>query len=418
MTVRRSFHRRVVTAAALALSLLALAASAAPASALTARFAVNDGDEYTRWLRVSAGDGGWSPFFTPAVVVWDGGSIVAGHGAAVGYEFPVQTLALVPKPCRTYVSTRGGARIADMIAEAPFDLDPRYRTDADLNVCLVQAGGGDFRAGASAAEVYSAVRSYSRARRAAGFRVVVLTILPSSDPVTFEATRLAYDSMVRGTWDEFADGVADIAGDDRIGETGDNLDLQFYGTDALHPNSAGCAVMATITAPVLRSLPWTSDDCEVRLRDAAGEWRDWRPYTASTTMWLTDVQGPHTVEAQYRTDGGEPVLISDSIFVDTLRPVPVALRDVRVRRGRRAALRYRVDDAAPCGPFATVVLTVTKPGGKVLKTWTRRMVPVGVSSALTFTCRLPKGSYRFVVAARDTAGNRHLTPGSARLTVR
>jgi hypothetical protein len=418
MTVRRSVHRRVIVVAALALSLLALAAPVSPASTLTARFAVNDGEEYTRWLRVSAGDAGWSPFFTPAVVVWDGGSIVAGHGADAGYEFPVQTLSLVPKPCRTYVSSKGGARIADMIAEAPFDVDPRYREDADLNVCLVLAGGGDFRAGASAAEIYSAVRSYSNARRAAGFRVVVLTVLPSSEPLTFETTRLAYDSMLRDTWDEFADGLADIAGDDRIGETGDNLDLQFYGTDALHPNSTGCAVMATVTAPVLRGLPWTSDDCEVRMRDVAGEWGAWRPYTASSTMWLADVQGPHTVEAEYRIGGGEPLLVSDSIFVDTLRPVPVAVRDVAVRRGRRVALRYRVDDAVPCGPFATVVLTVTTPRGKVLKTWTRRLTPVGVSSALTFTCRLPKGSYRYVVAARDTAGNRHLTPGSARLTVR
>ena len=403
--------------AALALSLLVLMALASPAAALTARFAVNDGETYTRSLRVSAGDRGWSPFFTPAVVVWDGGSIIAGQGAAPGHEFPAQTLTVIPKACSSYVTATGGVRIARMIAEAPLEVDLRYREAADLDVCLVLAGGGDFHVGARAAEVYEALRTYCAGRRAAGFRVVVLTVLPSSTPLTFEAARLAYDGMLRDTWSEFADGLADIAGDDRIGDTGDNLDLHFYSTDALHPNSAGCAVMATVTAPVLRALPWTSDDCEMRVRDAAAAWGDWRPYTASATLWLRDEQGPRTVEAEYRLGGGEPVAVSDSIFVDTRRPVPVALRDVVTRRGRRVALPYRIDDASPCGRAATAVLTVTTPTGRVLKAW-RRQVPIGVSSALTFTCRLRQGSYRFVVSARDAAGNPQRTPGSARLIVR
>ncbi len=111
------------------------------------------------------------------------------------------------------------------------------------------------------------------------------------------------------------------------------------------------------------------------MRDAAGDWGDWRPYTASATLWLTDEQGPHTVEAQYRMDGGEPVAVSDSIFVDTLCPVPVALRDVVTRRGRRVALPYRIDDASPCGRVATAALTVTTPTGKVLKVWRRPGAP-------------------------------------------
>ena len=94
---RTSSAARRAAAAALALVRCSrVVALASQASALTARFAVNEGETYTRWLRVSAGDGGWSPFFTPAVVVWDGGSIIAGHRATPGREFPVQTLTLVP----------------------------------------------------------------------------------------------------------------------------------------------------------------------------------------------------------------------------------------------------------------------------------------------------------------------------------
>lgn len=412
------FRRVPRAASALSLVLLAAAVLAPAAGALTAQFVVNDGDTYTHSSRVVAGDGGRSPFFSPAVVVWDGGSIIAGQGAAAGFEFPAQTLALVPRVCRSYVSYAGRARIADMLTEAPLEVDARYRATADLNVCVAQAGGGDFRVGALAADVYASLRSYCERRRAVGFRVVVLTLLPSSTPVTFEAARLAFNTMVRDTWQEFADGLADIAADGRIGDTGDNLDRQFYALDARHPTSAGNAVMASVAAPVLGGLPWSSARCEMRLRDVAGEWGDWHPYTASRTLTLAGGDGRHLVEAEYRLDGGEPVRASDTIFVDTVRPTATALRDVVARRYRRTVLRYRVDDLAPCGPTATAIVSVKTTHGRVLKRYVRYGVPLGEALSVAFTCRLPKGSYRYVVTARDAAGNAQSAAGSARLTVR
>ena len=101
--------RRHIAGIVLALGLLAVAVLAAPAGALTARFTLNDEADYTRGLRVTAGDDGWTPFFRPAVVVWDGGSIISGHGADAGFEFPTQTLAVLPHVCQSYVSATGGA---------------------------------------------------------------------------------------------------------------------------------------------------------------------------------------------------------------------------------------------------------------------------------------------------------------------
>ena len=371
--------------------------AAAPAVALAQRFAVNNGATYARGLRATVGDAGWSPFFRPGVVVWDGGSIIAGHGADRGYEYPVQTLAVVPRVCRSFVSYASGARIADMLADAPVEVDARFDGRGDLNLCLVLAGGGDFRAGVSAASEYAAVRTYCLERRAAGFRVIVLTVLPSDRPETFDVVRLAYNAMVRDQWPEFADGLADIAADPRIGETGDELDRQFYKVDARHPNNAGNTVMAAVTAPVVAAQPWVSARCELRLRDLPGDWSAWRPYAAATTLQLGDYQGEHVVEAEYRLDGGEPVATADAIFVDTVRPVPRALRDVVVRRGRTAVLRYRLDDADPCGPTGMAVVSVTTARGRVLKTFVRHRVPVGEPGKIAFTCTLPKGSYRYVV---------------------
>ena len=402
---------------ALMIGLLAVAALASPAGALTAHFTLNGGDAYSRRLRVTAGDGGWTPFFGPAVVVWDGGSIIAGHGADPGFDFPTQTLAVLPHVCQSYVSSRGGARIIDMLAEAPVEVDARYQADADLDLCVVLAGGGDFRAGRTAAEVYQSLRTYCLARRAAGFRVVVLSVLPCGDPVTFEASRLAYNALLRGTWPEFADGLADIASDPRIGDAGDELDQQFYRPDGLHPNDAGYAVMAGVAAPVLERQPWSSARCELRLREADGEWGDWRPYAAATTLELPEGDGPRLVEAEYRLDGGAPVAVADEIFVDTVRPAPHALRDVFARRGRTVRLPFRVDDEQPCGPTCTAVVKVTTPRGRVLRTFVFRRLGVGRSTSMTVG-GLDKGRYRYVVTARDAAGNPQSAPGSARLTVR
>ena len=135
----------------------------------------------------------------------------------------------------------------------------------------------------------------------------------------------------------FADGLVDIAADPRIGDTGDELDGQFYLSDQLHLTNAGNAVMASVAAPVLCAQPWTSARCELRLRDAAGEWGAWRPWAAQTTLWLDDYQGEHVVEAEYRLDGGPAVPASDSVFVDSVRPEPRVLRP----RPRGTASRRR-----------------------------------------------------------------------------
>ncbi len=408
-------------AAALVVFLLVVVASAAAtpvAGALSARFTISSRNGYVRGTHISVGDAGHTPFFRPGVVVWDGGSIISGHGADPGFEFPVQTLAMVPRACDSYISSSGSAKIADMIAQAPTEVDARYDPYADLNVCLVQAGGGDFRQGLTAAQEYDALRTYCLARRAAGFRVLVLTVLPSNRPETFEAIRLAYDAMLRDGWDTFADGLVDVAADHRIGDTGDELDGQFYLEDQIHLTNAGGAVMASIAAPVLSEQPWTSAGCELRLRDAAGQWGAWRPWAAQTSLWLDDYQGRHVVEAQYRLDGGSVVTASSSIFVDSVRPEPRVLRNATARQGKQATLRYRIDDAVPCGPTSKVTITITTGSGRVLKTLHSRLVPVNEPSSAVFGCNLPKGSYRWVVSARDTAGNFEVAPATGLLRVR
>lgn len=399
-------------------ALLLLLATPVLADTPESHFTIEEGRTWARSTRLAIGDDGWSPFFTPAVVVWDGGSIIAGHGAEPGLEFPTQTLRLVPRACESYVSSTGGALIADMLSAAPFEIDARYQATADLNLCLVLAGGGDFKRGADPALILQELKDYCAGRRAAGFTVVVLTLLPRSTPASFEDLRLTYNRMVRDTWPQYADGLADIASDSRIGDADDNLDRRYYRPDALHLNGAGSAVMATVTAPVVNDLAWRSSACEIRVRDTWAEWGEWRPYVALRTVMLSPGDGERTVEMEYREGLGATVLVADSIRVDTVRPTTFALRSVRVRRGAKATLRYQVMDAAPSGPTATVVIKVTDRSGRVVKQFVRRRQAVGSPLKLTFSCTLPMGGYRYAVYARDAAGNPEAVAGSAPLTVR
>ena len=237
---------------------------------------------------------------------------------------------------------------------------------------------------------------------------MVLTVLPCSEPVTFEATRLAFDALLRDSWPEFADGLADIAADPRIGDTGDNLDRQFYKPDAAAPQQrrqrrdgvrrrAGPRRAAVAVRRAARCACGT----------AAGEWGDWRPYAAATTLELADGEGASSVEAEYRLDGGAPVSVADDIFVDTVRPTPLALRDVVARRGATVRLPFRVDDAQPCGPTCTAVVSVTTRGGRVLRTFVRRLLPVGPA-------RRPSRSAASAGARTGTSSRRATRPATRR----
>ena len=52
-----------------------------------------------------------------------------------------------------------------------------------------------------------------------------------------------------------------------------------------------------------------------------------------------------------------------------------------------------------------MTITVKTASGHVVRSLHRRLVPVNAPQSVVFTCNLPKGSYRWLVSARDTAGN-------------
>ena len=384
---------------------------------LAPRFSIDGGAGFTDSANVEVGDAGCSPFFNPAVLVWTGGSIIGGGTVPDSSDLKSRTIDLLPHPCGTIESISSHALLSDMIVEAPAEVDPHHDPEADINVVLVMAGAGDIRAGRSVAAVYADLQRYCTERRAAGFKVIVLTLLPRRQPEWFEGARLALNALVRESWTTFADGLDDVAADRRIGDTGDNFDRQYYGPDSTHPNAAGYAVMATITAPLLNGLAWRSSGCETRYSNGADLWSDWCPYAAGRAWQLSSGDGVKSVLVQYRDEGGRIVSASDSVFLDTVSPKTVALRNALVRSGATATLAYRVTDARPCALTADVVIRVRNAGGVMVRKLSLGRKAVATNHTARFRCRLPRGSYTFYVHARDAAGNSQSQLGNARLMV-
>jgi photosystem II stability/assembly factor-like uncharacterized protein len=93
------------------------------------------------------------------------------------------------------------------------------------------------------------------------------------------------------------------------------------------------------------------------------------------------------------------------VGIDTSRPTPLAPFAAIATRGARATLRFRIADRRPGAPTATVTIRVRNARGALVRKLVLRGVKVDTTLTCAFTCRLAAGSYRFIVAAVDAAGN-------------
>jgi len=85
-----------------------------------------------------------------------------------------------------------------------------------------------------------------------------------------------------------------------------------------------------------------------------------------------------------------------------------------VKRGRTAALRYRIADYSPC----VVKILVRNSRGRVVKSMVVKGARPGTVLVKKFRCTLRKGASRWLVYATDSVGYRQVKPGSNRLVVR
>ncbi len=107
-----------------------------------------------------------------------------------------------------------------------------------------------------------------------------------------------------------------------------------------------------------------------------------------------------------------------TVRIDTRRPTPIAKWPAAAIRGARGALRFFVSDPRPGSPTATVTIRIFNARGKLAKKTVLATVRVDRTQNYVFACWLPKGHYRFTVAATDAAGNRPTAVAVNTLVVR
>lgn len=104
--------------------------------------------------------------------------------------------------------------------------------------------------------------------------------------------------------------------------------------------------------------------------------------------------------------------------VDTVAPTTLAPSAAKVVKGKKATLKYQVNDASPNLGTASTVIKIKNSAGKVVKTLRPGSKAVNTLQRATFTCKLAKGKYKFSVTATDAASNASSNTAVNKLTVK
>jgi len=191
----------------------------------------------------------------PGEIVADGDSLTFGYALANPADsYPSQLDALLPAAWTVFNTGISGQTCADMQA-ARSDVDSKLGLIAGSQVNICWGGTNDIYGHADAATVQARIQAYCNASRTAGWRVIVLTLLPrnlvAGAPITgaeHAAIRTAANTWLRANWASFANAIVDVGGDSRIGIEGCQNDLTYYQADGTHLTAAGYAVVASLVA--------------------------------------------------------------------------------------------------------------------------------------------------------------------------
>jgi len=180
-------------------------------------------------------------------LVFDGDSLTEGYMSTDGFSYPNQAALLLPG-YEMYNCGVSSKTLAQMVSTAPTVVDPLRDATKTRNVCVIWGGTNDlYVSGATVDATYSSLLTYCAARRAAGWRVVVATMLQRSAPQTVEDKRLDYNNRIRAGWQSFADALADFAADARLSNCANGA----YFSDGTHLTNLGYGVAAAIAAPAI-----------------------------------------------------------------------------------------------------------------------------------------------------------------------
>jgi lysophospholipase L1-like esterase len=187
------------------------------------------------------------------LVLFVGNSLTAGVGAsAPEMAYPAQTMRLLGAMTPWQNLGHPGESTPQMSAEASTLVDPQF--DAALPPLVVMwEGTNDLFAGTSGPDAYQHIADYCAGRRAVGFRVMALTVLPMLNGTVADLSdrRNEANALLRANWTEFADAIVDVGADSALQ---DGADSTVFLEDQVHLTDTGYAVVATDVAHAIGAL--------------------------------------------------------------------------------------------------------------------------------------------------------------------
>jgi lysophospholipase L1-like esterase len=191
----------------------------------------------------------------PINVVFDGNSLTAGNGGTQPYTARcVQGLQLAGYDVNSHNLGVGGQTTAQMIARAAAVVDTLIDPTRQ-NIYVGWEGINDLYFGATAQQAYDNLVALYQGRRAAGFKVVAVTLTPRANPGTpagYEAARLQVNDWVRQHWRTFADAVADNGSTSPVGSASCLTDTFWY-PDLVHHTDNGYTLDAGVIGNAVMS---------------------------------------------------------------------------------------------------------------------------------------------------------------------
>jgi len=200
---------------------------------------------------------GMEVFFTTLEVryynfVCDGNSLTEGSGSTEGNTYPKQLYDkfLSDHPANIIYTSFGvsGQTLTEMEEDATTQIDTLL--SSNYRILVAWGGVNDFRREPETTKetIYARYVTYCTNRKTAGWKVFALTMLPQSsyNRVGFDAERLWFNNQVRTHLSTMVDGIIDVAGDARIGDSGDESDVTYYTSDKIHLNNTGYGIIASL----------------------------------------------------------------------------------------------------------------------------------------------------------------------------